>query len=267
MKRQPELTPRLRLLADWVPQGAAFADVGTDHGYLPTWLMVRGRVRSCVASDLRPAPLRHARETARNWGAEGIQFRLCDGLAGIQPEEADVIAIAGLGGENIAAILERAPWTADGRHALLLQPVARAEALRRFLADHRYAVRREALALDRGILYPVLEVTAGQMSLTLGQEYGGAALLRDPQGDQYLIETILRLQNAVAGLNQASRRQGRAAQMPDNVLSGRESAADSRNQAAQKLRENREKADHLRDIITELLSMREEWRHANRGGD
>ena len=247
MKRQPELTPRLRLLADWVPQGAAFADVGTDHGCLPAWLMVRGRVRSCVASDLRPAPLRHARETAKSWGAEGIQFRLCDGLSGIQPEEADVIAIAGLGGENIAAILDRAPWTADGYYTLLLQPMTRAEVLRRFLADHRYAIRREALALDRGILYPVLEVTAGQMSLTLGQEYGGAALLRDPLGDRYLIETILRLQNAVAGLNQASRR----AHLENGGTEGK----------------NQEKADHLRDIITELLSMREEWRHANRAGD
>ena len=34
----------------------------------------------------------------------------------------DTIVIAGMGGENIAQILQLAPWTADGCHTLLLQP-------------------------------------------------------------------------------------------------------------------------------------------------
>ena len=278
MRRQLELTPRLRLLADWVPQGAAFADIGTDHGCLPTHLVLEGRVRSCIASDLRPAPLRRARETARGWGAEAdIQFRLCNGLAGIRPGEAEVIAIAGLGGENIAAILDRAPWTADGNHVLLLQPMTRAEVLRQYLADHGYAIRREALALDRGILYPVMEAGAGHMELTPGRAYGGAALRLDPLGDRYLIETILRLQNAVAGLNRSSRRNGAADDKRKHTSGNRghttdakigvENAQTQKFQQTRKCQENREKADRLRDILTELLVMREEWRYANRAGD
>ena len=253
MKKQigklPPLTPRLRLIAERVPPGASFADIGTDHGYLPLWLLLRGRLRGCLASDLRPEPLRRARENARLYGAAGLRFRLCDGLSGIRPDEADCIAIAGMGGENIAAILDRAVWTADGKHTLLLQPMSRAEVLRRFLSEHGYKIQWEALARERGILYPVMEVTAGHETLSVGQWYGGAKLSRDPLGDRYLIETILRLQNAVAGLNRAV-------------------GADTRKQAdinQQKVAENREKADELRDILTELLSMREEWRHANSG--
>ena len=233
MTKRLELTPRLRQLADWVPQGAAFADVGTDHAYLPVWLVLQGRVRSCIACDLRPMPLRRARETGRLYGVSGIQFRLCDGLGGIRPEEADTVAIAGMGGENIAAILSRAPWTADGAHTLLLQPQSRAEVLRRFLSEHGYAIRREALVRERGRLYPVMEAVAGEMPLTPGQCCGGAKLLNDPLADQYLIETILRLQGAVAGLNRASDP------------------------------ESRKRADSLRDILTELLFMREEWRHGD----
>ena len=231
--RQLELSPRLQLLADWVPQGARLADVGTDHAYLPVWLTLHGCVTSAIASYLRKGPLERARETGRTYGAERIDFRLCNGLADIRPEEADTIVIAGMGGENIASILAAAPWTADGQHTLLLQPQSHAEDLRRFLMDHGYAIRREALVYDRGTIYPCMEAAGGEMTLSLGQLWGGAKLLRDPLGDRYLIEKIIRLQGAVAGLNRSSR--------PEDV----------------------QKAGRVRDILTALLAMREEWRHAN----
>ena len=59
--RALELPPRLRLIAGWVPEGAYLADVGTDHGYLPTWLRLQGKIRGAVASDLRPGPLERAK--------------------------------------------------------------------------------------------------------------------------------------------------------------------------------------------------------------
>lgn len=233
--RNLELTPRLQLLADWVPPGARLVDVGTDHAYLPVWLRLHNRVASAIACDLREGPLARAVATGRAYGTDGIEYRLGDGLAPVEPDEADVIVIAGMGGENIASILAKAPWTAGGTHTLLLQPMTRAEVLRAFLADHGYAIRREAVAADRGTLYPVIEAGGGKMSLSLGQIYGGAALLRDPLGDRYLIEKIIRLQGAVAGINR----------------SGGE----------------REKGDALRDIITALLAMREEWRRAESSRD
>lgn len=231
MAKQLELSPRLQLLADWVPPGAKLADVGTDHAYLPVWLALHGRVASAIASDLRKGPLERARQTGENYGAAGVDYRLCDGLAAITAEECDTVVIAGMGGENIASILAAAPWTADGRHTLLLQPQTRAETLRGFLADNGYAIVREALVYDRGTIYPAMKVTAGEMRLSPGQRWGGAKLLHHPLGDRYLIERIIRLQGAVAGMIRSP--------------------------------EQREKADGLREIITALMSMREEWRHAN----
>ena len=96
MAKKLELTPRLQLLADWVPQGAKLADIGTDHGFLPVWLDLQGRVVSAVASDLRKGPLERAKETGRIYGAEHIDYRLGNGLEGVFPEEADVIVIAGM---------------------------------------------------------------------------------------------------------------------------------------------------------------------------
>ncbi len=229
MAKQLELTPRLQLLADWVPPGAALADIGTDHGHLPIWLRLHGRVASAIASDLRKGPLARAKENGAAWGVTGIDYRLGSGLEGIRPEEADTVVIAGMGGENIVSILTAAPWTKDGNHTLLLSPHTKSEELRRFLSDNGYAIRREALVADRGTLYPVMEVSAGEMSLTLGQCWGGAKLLHDPLGDKYLIQRIIRLQSAVPGARGS----------------------------------DPEKADRLREVITALLEMREEWRHAN----
>ena len=229
MAKQLELTPRLQLLADWVPPGAALADIGTDHGHLPIWLRIHGRVASAIASDLRKGPLARAKENGAAYGADRIDYRLGSGLEGIRPEEADTVVIAGMGGENIVSILTAAPWAKDGNHTLLLSPHTKSEELRRFLSDNGYAIRREALVADRGTLYPVMEVSAGEMSLTLGQCWGGAKLLHDPLGDRYIIERIIRLQGAVVGARGT----------------------------------DPEKADRLRGIITALLEMREEWRHAN----
>ena len=64
-----QLQPRLRLLADMVPAGAHLADIGTDHGYLPVWLMQQGRIASAIAADIGPEPLDHARRTAAEYGA------------------------------------------------------------------------------------------------------------------------------------------------------------------------------------------------------
>jgi tRNA (adenine22-N1)-methyltransferase len=232
--RKLELPARLQLLADWVPRGAALVDVGTDHAYLPVWLTLEGRIRSAIACDLRSGPLSRGRGTAGRYGVlDRIKFRQCDGLTGVGPQEADTVVIAGLGGENIVSILAGAAWTADGSHMLLLQPQTRVEELRAFLCVNGYAIRRERLVEDRGTMYPVLEVSAGTQSLTLGQMYGGACLTNDPLSGRYLVEQILRLQAAVAGLNRADR--------PEAA----------------------KRADYLRDVMGSLLKLWEEWRHAN----
>ena len=231
MAKQLELTPRLQLLADWVPQGARLADVGTDHAYLPVWLSLHRRVSCAIASDLRKGPLERARLTGRTYGAENIEYRLCNGPAEIRGEEVDTIAIAGMGGETIASILSAAPWTKDGNHTLLLQPMTRSAQLRQFLMENGYTITREALVRDRGTIYPVMEVKAGQMDLTLGQLHGGAKLLQDPLGERYIIEKIIRLQGAVVGLSRSA---------------------------------DPSKADAVRDTITALMEMREEWRYVNR---
>lgn len=158
-----ELSPRLLAIAQNVPLGSRLADVGTDHGYLPVWLLLNQRIERAIASDLRPGPLDRARETAQQYGqSERISFRLCDGLSGISQDEADTIAIAGMGGETIAAILEAAPWTRQNRR-LLLQPMTGAPELRLWLQRHQYRILSEEIIREGKRLYSIWSVTGGDM--------------------------------------------------------------------------------------------------------
>lgn len=181
-----ELTPRLRALADLVPQDARLADVGTDHAYLPVWLLLQGRISRAIAADLREGPLSRARETARQYQVEDkVSFRLCDGLSLVDREEVDVISIAGMGGETIAAILQAAPWARE--KLLLLQPMTSFPDLRLWLQQHAYAIQRERIVREGERLYTVWVVTAGVMEpLTPAELWAGRQDREDPLRAAYL---------------------------------------------------------------------------------
>lgn len=182
-----ELTPRLRTVAEQVPQGAVLADVGTDHAYLPTWLLLEGRIPRAVAADLRAGPLDRARETAARYGVSGrISFRLCDGLSAIAPEEADAIAIAGMGGETIATILEAAPWTREEDKLLLLQPMTAFAELRGWLSSHGYRIENEIISREGKRLYTCLRVRTGAMEPLSPAELWAGRQSADPLRRDYL---------------------------------------------------------------------------------
>ena len=167
------LSPRLDAIAALVPNGARIADVGTDHALLPVKLLLSGRCSSAVATELRPGPLSRAKSNAEKYGVEKIRFILCDGLEEIRPGEVDTVIIAGMGGENIAGILERAPWTNDGV-TLLLQPMSRPEELRRFLCSAGFEITSERLVMDSGRIYSVICARGGEpASYTEAELYTG----------------------------------------------------------------------------------------------
>lgn len=211
MEKRLVLQPRLKLLADLVPQGARPADVGTDHGYVPVYLLQNGRIASAIASDINPAPLAHARRTAEEYGVKGISFTLCAGLEKIEPNACDTILIAGMGGETIRDILSAAPWTCSGKYTLLLQPQTKIELLRAWLCETGYAIVREHLVEDKGKLYVVLCCTAGAPRvLSEAEAYGGVALDGDALYPRYLDAQIKKLRLQQAGLRAGGREEDAA---------------------------------------------------------
>lgn len=151
------LGARLALCASMVRPGAALADVGTDHAHLPIWLAKQGLISKAVASDVRPGPLERAKQNIEKYGAgDEVKARLCDGLDGILPEEADDVVIAGMGGEMIAEIVCRAAWLENAGKHLILQPMTREENLRRSLMKMGFSVLSEQAVLEEGHVYTVM---------------------------------------------------------------------------------------------------------------
>ena len=200
-----ELTPRLRAVAELVPLGAALADIGTDHAYLPVWLLLQGRVRKAIAADLRQGPLDRARLTARQHECNnGISFRLCDGLAQIGADEVDTIVVAGMGGETIAAILEAASWTRHERYTLILQPMSAQPELRSWLWRNGFEIRKEEIIREGDKLYNILVASFGNPTpMTLGEEWAGkqSRELVQPEREEYLTRLLEKTERAVTGIS------------------------------------------------------------------
>ena len=213
------LTPRLETVARLVPPGVRFADIGTDHAYLPAKLLLDGVIDRAIAADLREGPLSRARETARQYGVEDkVSFRLCDGLSGIECGETDAIAIAGMGGETIAAILAAAPWTKE--HKMLLQPMTSFHDLRGWLQRSGYEICREHIAREGNRLYSVMEVRGGEMPPLTPAELWAGKQSDDPLRPAYLDLMTAKAVRVLNGLNAAQTRDEAQIARMEDVLSG-----------------------------------------------
>lgn len=199
--------PRLQAIAGLVPRGSrCLADIGTDHGYIPAALLRIKKIDQAIAVDISEGPLARARRTAERYGLEErVDFRLGDGLSVLAPGDADVIVIAGMGGDTIVDILSAAPWSLYGP-LLLLQPMSRAEVLRKWLWKRGARLCSEQLVQERRALYPILKVRSsgmGPVPYTEADAWGGMLLENDPLWGKYLETVILRLRRAASGLERA----------------------------------------------------------------
>ena len=150
------LSPRLLAAAAFV-RGGALIDVGTDHAYLPVYLMQNGIIERAVACDVAKMPLQNAAETVKLTGfTEKIQLRLSDGLDAVSPDEADEIVFAGMGGTLICRLLSRAYWLKNASKHLIFQPQSRAEELRAYLYDNGFEILGEKAVFEGRRVYLAL---------------------------------------------------------------------------------------------------------------
>ena len=155
------MNKRLKAILAHIPDGKGVIDVGTDHGYIPAALYQNGYSGCIIASDINAGPLDSARRTADNVGAlERIEFLLCDGLDGCDSSKIDTIVIAGMGGDTICGILDRAEWCIAPGYELVLQPMTRAEILRFWLINNGFEITAEEYVRD-GNLYQLFTAHFG----------------------------------------------------------------------------------------------------------
>ena len=145
---------RLLSAADLVRQGAVFADIGTDHAYLPIFLLSHGIVERAVCSDINAGPLTSAKTNVEECGfSDKVSFRLTDGARELFDTGATDYAICGMGGELIAKIIDDAPHLSSANVRLILQPMSRQAYLREYLYTHGFKIIDERYSYSSGKYY------------------------------------------------------------------------------------------------------------------
>ena len=148
------LSDRLHMVADMVPGCDTVADVGCDHAYLSVWLLREGKAEKALACDVRKGPLAKAEETIRFFHMqERAETILCDGLAGLKPGDAQVIVMAGMGGELTNRILSEGSDVAKAADALILQPQSDWELVRRRVYSLGFVIEDENCVYEDGKYY------------------------------------------------------------------------------------------------------------------
>lgn len=162
-----KLSKRLETVASFVPTGAVVADIGSDHAYLPCYLVHKGMVKHAIAGEVVKGPYESALRQVRNEGlSEKVTVRMADGLAAIEPSDhVDTITIAGMGGPLIVSILENHPEKLNSVTRLVLQPNIHAKAIREWALTHGWALTNEVILEEDDKIYEILILQRGPMTL------------------------------------------------------------------------------------------------------
>ena len=206
-----QISRRLCAIADLVTEGNRLVDVGCDHGYLPVYLKLQGRIPSAIATDVAEGPLSRAREHIRQYGLDSyIETRRCDGLADVGRGEGDTLVIAGMGGPLMERILTdgRSVW--EDFKEMILQPQSDIPHFRHFLLENGFHITEEEMILEDGKFYPILKVnrqTEEQPELwSVQEEMFGRFLLerKHPVLRKYLERELRIHEEILAKLKEAS---------------------------------------------------------------
>lgn len=154
-----ELSKRLQAVASLVTVGHRIADIGTDHAYIPIYLIQEQRVPYAIAMDINEGPLKRAADHVRENGLEEkIALRLSDGFRGLKPYEADTAVLAGMGGALMIKILSDCRDVTCSLKECILQPQSELEKVRTFLLQEGFLFIEEDMVLDEGKYYPMMKV-------------------------------------------------------------------------------------------------------------
>ncbi|MEM0924988.1 MAG: class I SAM-dependent methyltransferase [Planctomycetota bacterium] len=140
MKRK--LGPRLETVASMVT-GATVADIGSDHGFLLTFLLQEKRIRFGIAIEKNLVPMQRSREQLSGLAAV---VRHADGLAGLEADEAECLVMSGMGGELMARIFSHRQDVIPSR--VVLQPNTHLEVIRKWMFEHGYAIEDERVVQE-----------------------------------------------------------------------------------------------------------------------
>ena len=152
------LSARLSAIAESLPEKSVVCDVGSDHGWLPLYLLKNGLCEKAIVTDLNEKPLARAKQNLMQAGVDQkAVFVQTDGIDAVLSMKPDVFVIAGMGGETICGILNRAVHRIPVGTFFVLQPMTKSVELRRYLYQFGFRIRSERAVLENDKVFLVLD--------------------------------------------------------------------------------------------------------------
>ena len=152
------ISKRLKYIAQLVSPGNVVADIGTDHGFLPVFLLRQGVVTRSIAVDSSAGSIEKVKEISKRYGLEEcLDIRQCDGLSGITPGEVHSIVIAGMGGILMTRILRDGINVVLDAKELILSPHRDADLVRQFIKENGFEITVDTVIEDKGKNYTVIK--------------------------------------------------------------------------------------------------------------
>lgn len=158
-----KLSERLMTIANLVPNNSIVADIGTDHGYIPAYLIENKISKKAIGTDISKGSLDKIIDYVKEIGCEdNIDTRLGDGLEVIKPYEVDTVIIAGMGGLLIRDILEKDKKISNSITNFILQPMVASKELREYLIENNFEIIKEELVKEENKYYEIIYAKKGK---------------------------------------------------------------------------------------------------------
>ncbi len=166
-----QLSIRLSAIASFVPKGSRVIDVGTDHAYIPIYLVESGLAITCLATDINKGPLEKAQKNISAHGITSIELMQTNGVEGIAPDKGDVLMISGMGGYLIVDILKRGQELVKNLKRMILQPQQDIIEVRQYLHSIGFRIVEETFVKDEDKYYTVIVAEPGEEHYSHEYEY------------------------------------------------------------------------------------------------
>ncbi|MDC3413365.1 class I SAM-dependent methyltransferase [Aquibacillus sp. 3ASR75-11] len=179
------LSKRLRVVASFLPKQAVFADIGSDHAYLPCFICKNDKTARAIAGEINEGPYESAKKQVKALQLEcQVSVRKGDGLDVIYPNEVQQLVIAGMGGTLITSILEKGKQKLNRVDTIITQPNVDARSIRIWFLHNGYLLTDEQIIEEDGHIYEVLIGKKGDGKTVYQNEQVKKQLLMGP----YLIQ-------------------------------------------------------------------------------
>ena len=175
-----KLSKRLQAVAQLVPPGSICADIGSDHGYLPIYLVKNEICPKAICADVAKGPLKSAeRNIAAVNLTEEISLRLGNGLTVLKEGEASCVTICGMGAGLMCEILDNSPSIVKSVDSFIFAPNVAPEILRKWAYEHHWQITDEELIEEDDHFYPIIVLKSGEMApLSTAELFAGPILLK-----------------------------------------------------------------------------------------